>query len=667
MKQSQKLLPIIIRHRPKSFEEFMGNKSVTDELKAILPKKNEHSFLITGPIGCGKTTLARIMAKELDCEDQYYNLIEKNCADLTGVEEMRKELFRTTFATKRTRIFDEAHKLTNAAQSAALKYFEEPTSSAYLILCTDKPDKIIPALKSRCFNYELRPLLPFETVKLLKNVCKKEGKALSKDTLYSIADASNGIPREALKILETTLSSHRLINTGKGKRVFILQRKEDLGFLQSISRGGYNYESIFIGLSNFETLREKDVIIIQQKSEEGRNLTENFLRKAEGIPKSLKIIEMPGENNKSFEDWVASHGNIPSSESILQRLEKIIDNPPELQFPSLRTAPDSLIMSFGAFNRLNLPKRKIIMSPWLEEGSLVLISAHPGVGKTFLAMEIAAACSWGRRAMDGLWQVENPIPVLYIEGEMHWEDLKSRSKPLKLRKSLLLAKVLYEHKNGYPPLNIADAEGIRNPLTEYIIRNGVKLLILDNIYSLVLGLDHNFEREWSPINQWLLFLRNKGIAVIIVHHTGKSGDQLGTSSRKFNIDYSLMLKKESISKKKSGYCAFRIYVDKQRRPVKSHIERIFIWSGHDWEIRDLTKSENKLAEYKKLKIAKMIVGGIANKNIAKAFKCTRANISQTKKKLIETNLIRQVVNSETLTCEFTKKGNQWRNDVEKVN
>jgi AAA domain len=286
-----------------------------------------------------------------------------------------------------------------------------------------------------------------------------------------------------------------------------------------------------------------------------------------------------------------------------------------------------------------------------------LLASPPGVGKTLFAMEIAAACSENRAAMGGLWPVESTVPVLYLDGEMHWEDLNTRSKTIGLRKTLILSKMVYEFRNGSPPLNIADEEGIRNPLTSIILNQGTKLLILDNIYSLVIGLDHNFEREWSPINQWLISLRNKGVAVILVHHTGKKGDQLGTSSRKFNIDYSFTLEKRPLPGTDFGNCSFRIIVDKERRPVQNVRDKIFYLSDGKWNIDHLSEGETREAEYSNRKVAKLLVQGSRNKDIAKECDCTRANISQIKRRLCDRGLI--IFDDESGIYEFTEKGEEW--------
>jgi putative DNA primase/helicase len=652
--------PLIVKYRPTEFEDFIGNEDEIAVLRDILKRKSTHTFLITGQIGCGKTTLARIIAKELGCTKLWYDLFEQNCAEYTGIDNMREILQRNSFGSKRTFIFDEAHKLSNGAQNVALKHFEEPPSSSYYIICTDKPEKIISGLKSRCFDYNLSPLIQYETLKLLRRVCEGEGWDLPAEVLIRVANESGGVPREAIKKLERAFHSRtHFITTGDYNRVFVIQERMDLEYFRSITKSRLDYKSVLMSSTNIDRFMGKEVVIIQTKSEVGRKSSETFLRRIGNAPKSIKTIEIPGEENKSFEDWINRQSGNVDNETLIQEFEDIVKNPPELVFPSLRTAPDQLILSFNAFNRIDLPGREMIMSPWLEGGSLILLASPPGIGKSLFAMEIAASCSEGRDAMNGLWHVEKPVPVLYIDGEMHWQDLNLRSQSLGLRKSLLLSKVFYEHKNGKPLLNIADEEGIRCPLTSYVIERGIKLLILDNIYSLVLGMDHNFERHWSPLNQWLISLRNKGIAVMIVHHTGKKGDQLGTSSRKFNIDYSFMLEKKYSPGDKAGDCKFSIIVDKERRPVKDIRKKVFVLSDGKWTVRDFSQSENREAENKLRQIATMLVDGKSNKEMAEHFSCSRANISQRKSKLIERELIRETDGSDGKYNEFTEAGREW--------
>jgi len=671
-KSGKDTIPLIDKYRPKTFEDFIGNENVIESLQNAISSKVSHTFLFIGPIGCGKTTLSRIVAKEIGKavvgSDTFYDIVEMNSANYRGIDSVRDIIRISVFASRVIYIFDEAHKMTIHAQDAGLKLFEEPPPHVYFMFCTNRPNKLDNALKSRCFIFELSPFFQHETLKLLRRICEGEGWKLPREVLVRVANESRGVPREAIKRLaKAYYSRYHSTDPDDDNRVFVIQDKLDLEYFRSITKNENDYNSVLISSANIERFMGKDVIIIQTKSEAGRKSTETFLRRIGNAPKSVRTIEMPGEENKSFEDWVNEQPENVTITNLIQSLESIFKNPQELKFPSLRTAPDQLIISFDTFNRTDFPKRKTLMYPWLEEGSLILLSSPPGVGKSWFAMEIAASCSEGRKAMNGLWNVEKPLSVLYIDGEMHWTDLTLRSQMLGLRKSFVLSKVFYEHKNGQPVLNIADEKGIRDPLTSYIIERGIKLLVIDNIYSLVIGMDHNFEREWSPINQWLLSLRNKGIAVIIVHHTGKKGDQLGTSARKFNIDYSFMLEKKYSPGDKAGNCTFSVIVDKERRPVKDIRKKVFVLSDGKWIVRNFSESDNREAENKLRQIAIMHIDGKSNKDMAEHFNCSPANISQRKRKLIERELIRETDGSDGKYYEFTEIGGKWMSNKNPVN
>jgi DNA polymerase-3 subunit gamma/tau len=177
-KNGKDKIPLIDKYRPKIFEDFIGNEDVIKLLKNILTQKSTHTFLFTGPIGCGKTTLARITGKTIGAtvkgSNSFFEILESNMADDRGIDFIRKRILENFFAEKRIYIFDEAHKLTKDAQDAGLKLFEEPPPSKYFIFCTNEPNKITNALKSRCSIHELSPLLPNETLKLLRRVnCTK--------------------------------------------------------------------------------------------------------------------------------------------------------------------------------------------------------------------------------------------------------------------------------------------------------------------------------------------------------------------------------------------------------------------------------------------------------------------------------------------------------------
>lgn len=659
--------PLIVKYRPTNFETFIGNENEIEDLRDILKRKSTHTFLITGQIGCGKTSLARIIAKELGCTKLGYDLFEQNSAEYTGIDNMREILHRSSFGSKRTIIFDEAHKLSNSAQNAALKHFEESPSSAYYILCTDKPEKIISGIKSRSFDYNLSPLFSGEILKLLRRVCATEGWELSEEVLNRVAKESGGIPREALKKLEKAY--HRrdnFIPEIDRNRVFVLQNMSDLECFQYITKNKTNYSTLFIGSNDIERVIGRDVIVIQIKNEVGMKSTETFLRRIDGLPKSVKTVEMPGDEIRSFEDWINSQFEDNNNTNILQDFEDIINIPPELTFPSLHTATDQFIMPFREFYELELPEREMIMAPWLLEGDLIMLAADSGTGKSLFAMEIAAACSSGRNAMSGLWTPQKTHPVLYIDGEMHWEDIKVRGHLFGLNDCFILSRTVCIHKNGSPELDITKDE-IRNFLSRYITNKGIKLVVLDNVDSLCDGLDHSSGVKWWPINQWLLTLRSNGVSVILVHHTNKKGSPMGTSARRFKLDHSFILKeKRSYVNTNSAMCAFSVKVDKLRRGLERVELKLFICEDGKWDVRDMNESDEKkqsgrkedeLSKKKKARIALGLVEGRKQNNIAEEIGCSPPYINTVKNYFIVKGMLHQ--NKDTKSYELTEAGKKW--------
>jgi len=198
-------------YRPESFSEFCGNES----LKKVLQKKIENKdlpkcIMFIGERGCGKTTLARLVAKEYGSP----NIQEINMADKTGINDIRKLLGSTRLAPiarrgeskKRFYILDEFHRLSPQGQDGMLKDGEEPPENVYFIICSTDPQKISKTIKSRFTQFEVKPLSMAETMDLLGWVCREENKLdVPLKVLRKIAQVSEGIPREALILLNKVL------------------------------------------------------------------------------------------------------------------------------------------------------------------------------------------------------------------------------------------------------------------------------------------------------------------------------------------------------------------------------------------------------------------------------------------------------------------------------
>lgn len=186
------------------------------------------------------------------------------------------------------------------------------------------------------------------------------------------------------------------------------------------------------------------------------------------------------------------------------------------------------------FLALKIPPRPHLLSPWLREKSVSMLYAPRGVGKTWTALSVAYAVASGGSFLR--WTAPKPAPVLYLDGEMAAGDLQDRlsrivdradaRRPADLR---MVASDLSE--DGLPCLG-TDA-GQRAVMD--VIRDA-KLVVIDNIATLVRTSKSNEVDSWAPVQRFALALRRKGVSTLFVHHSGKSGDQRGTSAKEDVMD-----------------------------------------------------------------------------------------------------------------------------------
>jgi putative DNA primase/helicase len=275
-------------------------------------------------------------------------------------------------------------------------------------------------------------------------------------------------------------------------------------------------------------------------------------------------------------------------------------------------------------------------------------------------MEVASAVAEGRDAMNCLWPVEKAAPVFFVDGEMDPHDLKDRGRFFNMHGCFMISKMKYDDENWPLRFNLKEEE-IRQFITEQIEKNSVKLLILDNIYSLISNINHNSENDWQPINAWLLNLRLMGAAVIVIHHTGKSGSQLGTSARVFNVDYNFKLKKAGLPEVENGTCCFSVDIENQRRQIANVAGRVYVCTDGIWEVVEIDDegggSRSLESVLKKKRIANLLVEGKhSQKEIAEIVGVSAAWVSTVKKELFDGGFLEI---QEDGTVVFTDKGNRW--------
>jgi DNA polymerase-3 subunit gamma/tau len=198
------------KYRPQTLEQVKGNEDVILTLKGLLENKETfpHTILFSGQTGCGKTTMARIIASSLGCVGLDYR--ELNTADFRGIDTAREIIKSSQFTAMegsvRVWVIDECHKLTGDAQNALLKILEDTPKHVFFVLCTTEPEKLISTVRGRCSQFQMLPLPDQQMFGLLRRVTREEGITLEKEVYDLIVQNALGHPRNALQILEQVLN-----------------------------------------------------------------------------------------------------------------------------------------------------------------------------------------------------------------------------------------------------------------------------------------------------------------------------------------------------------------------------------------------------------------------------------------------------------------------------
>lgn len=216
-------------YRPSTFEEVAGQKHIVKTLKnALATNKIAHAYLFCGPRGTGKTSMAKLLAKALNCEEglghqcnhcsnclavsdgSHPDVIEIDAASNNGVDEVRDLIEKVKYSPIKGRykvyIIDEVHMMTSGAFNALLKTLEEPPAHVVFILATTEAHKVLPTIVSRCQRYDFSKVDDEDIIKRLKEIFAKENITYEDDALKSITTLADGGVRDALSIADQVIA-----------------------------------------------------------------------------------------------------------------------------------------------------------------------------------------------------------------------------------------------------------------------------------------------------------------------------------------------------------------------------------------------------------------------------------------------------------------------------
>lgn len=304
-----------LKYRPSNFQNVIGQEHVTKTLKnSILDKKIPSAILFCGPRGVGKTSCARIFAREINdfnfTDDLSFNIFELDAASNNKVEDIRDLIDKVRIPPQsgkyKVYIIDEVHMLSKNAENAFLKTLEEPPPYIVFILATTEKNKILPTILSRCQIYDFNRISENEIFENLKLICNKEEVTFEDEALNIIAKKSDGSLRDSLTILDRVVSfTNKKISLKETSAILNVLDDETYieiidntinGFLVNVitifnelSDKGFDEKEFMIGLAN----HFRNLLIVKSSSSENlisnKSSLELFKKQADKISK-LEIL-----------------------------------------------------------------------------------------------------------------------------------------------------------------------------------------------------------------------------------------------------------------------------------------------------------------------------------------------------------------------------------------
>jgi RecA-family ATPase len=287
---------------------------------------------------------------------------------------------------------------------------------------------------------------------------------------------------------------------------------------------------------------------------------------------------------------------------------------------------------------LELTSREKLLRDWFCEGDCGFIFAFRGTGKTWFALAMAQALSTGGKLGD--WKAPAPVKVLYVDGEMPPDLMRDRCEGLAASNDNLLFlnhEILFERTGKV--LNIAHTEA-QGAITAHCVNTGVNVVILDNLSTLASGMKENEADSWELVNPWLLDLRRRRIAVVIVHHAGRNGEMRGTSKREDSVFWIIAL---DDAKKNADDKRGARFVTRFSKPSRNTQEEI---PPYEWHLVTDSANGQVTISYKTTQslevFMQLIRDGVTDcADIAAEMKVSKGTVSKWAKKMMDAGRLKR--------------------------